>query len=100
MEEIELNKKLAMKINKVNQVRGCLNIFNIFNCEKESYYNILAYQENNEIFKILLNTYFAGTMKRDVIRIETDDLSLEFCRNMLTVLLYLQENVYYEVTER
>lgn len=69
MDEIELCKKLAMKINKINQVRGCLNIFNIFNCEKESYFNILKYQEDNHIFKLLLNTYFNQGMKKDYVRI-------------------------------
>ena len=47
MEEIELSKNLGMKLNKIIQVRKCLGIFNVFNCEKESYYNILRYQENN-----------------------------------------------------
>lgn len=37
-------------------------------------------------------------MKRDNIRIEDEEISLDFCRNMLTVLLYLQENVYYDIT--
>lgn len=58
-----------MKINKINQVRGCLNIFNIFNCEKESYFNILKYQEDNHIFKLLLNTYFNLGIKKDYVRI-------------------------------
>jgi hypothetical protein len=39
-------------------------------------------------------------MKKDSVKIEGDDISLDYCRNMLTVLLYLQEAVYYEVTER
>ncbi len=69
MDEIELSKKLAMKINKINQVRGCLSIFNIFNCEKESYFNILKYQDDNHIFKLLLNTYFSQSMKKDYVKI-------------------------------
>ena len=58
MDEIELSKKLAMKINKINQVRGCLSIF-----------NILKYQDDNHIFKLLLNTYFSQSMKKDYVKI-------------------------------
>lgn len=71
MEEIELSKKLAMKISKINQVRGCLSIFNIFNLEKKSYFDILDYQNDNKIFKMLLNTYFNQEMKKDFVRIES-----------------------------
>jgi hypothetical protein len=52
------------------------------------------------IFKTLLNTYFTQGMKSDFIVLEGEEISLDYCRNMMTILLYLQENVYYEVTER
>jgi len=54
MQDIELRKKLAMKINKIYKIRQCFNVFVIFNCEKETYFTILKYEDNNEIFRILL----------------------------------------------
>ena len=46
------------------------------------------------IFKTLLNTYFTQGMKSDFIVLEGEEISLDYCRNMMTILLYLQENVY------
>jgi hypothetical protein len=64
MEEIELSKPLGMKVNKIMQVRRCLGILNVFHCEKFTYFDMLAYQKNNEIFKILLDRYFTQQVKR------------------------------------
>lgn len=38
MEEIELSKDLGMKMNKIIQIRRCLGILNVFNCEKFTYF--------------------------------------------------------------
>lgn len=54
MEDIELSQPLGMKMNKIIQIRRCLGILNVFNCEKLTYYDMLKYQENNKIFKLLL----------------------------------------------
>lgn len=69
MEEVELSKKLAMKINKICQVRNCLNILNNFNCEKKSYFDILRYEEGHKIFKLLLDRFFNREMKKDYVKI-------------------------------
>lgn len=69
MEEIELSKALGMKINKIMQIRRCLGILNIFHCEKMTYYAMLAAQQGNEIFKILLDRYFNQQLKRESVRI-------------------------------
>jgi hypothetical protein len=47
MEEIQLSKDLGMKINKIMQVRKCLGILNVFNCEKLTYLKVLSYQKDN-----------------------------------------------------
>lgn len=78
-----------MKLNKIMQIRRCLGILNVFHCEKFTYFQMLAYQKNNEIFKILLDRYFTQQIKRESVRIEDEEVSLDFCRNMLTVLLYI-----------
>ena len=70
MEEIELSRDIGMKMNKIIQVRRCLGILNVFNCEKITYYDMLEYQRNNKIFKILLEKYFNQECKRDSVRIE------------------------------
>lgn len=98
MEEIEMSIGLGMKINKIMQIRRCVGIFNIFHCEKFTYLDMLNYQQNNQIFKILLERYFTQQLKRDSVRIEDEEISLDFCRNMLTVLLYIQETIYYDVS--
>ena len=72
MEEIELSKDLGMKMNKIIQIRRCLGILNVFNCEKITYYDMLEYQRNNKIFKILLEKYFNQEHKRDSVRIEDE----------------------------
>ena len=87
MEEIELSKSLGMKINKIMQIRRCLGILNIFHCEKMTYSQMLAAQQGNEIFK-------ANN------KLEDEEVSLDFCRNMLTVLLYVLETVYYDVSQK
>lgn len=61
---------------------------------------MLAYQKNNEIFKILLDRYFTQQVKRETVRIEDEEVSLDYCRNMLTVLLYILETIYYDVSEK
>lgn len=61
---------LAMKVNKIMQVRRCLGILNVFHCEKFTYFDMLNYQKNNEIFKILLDRYFTQQIKRESVRIE------------------------------
>jgi hypothetical protein len=100
MEEIELSKQLGIKFNKIMQVRRCLGILNVFHCEKFTYFDMLNYQKNNEIFKILLDRYFTQQIKRETVRIEDEEVSLDFCRNMLTVLLYILETIYYDVSEK
>ena len=100
MEEIELSMPLGMKINKIIQIRKCLGILNIFHCEKMTYLEMLEKQQNNEIFKILLDRYFTQQLKRDSVRLEDEEVSLDFCRNMLTVLLYVLETVYYDVSQK
>lgn len=69
MEEIELSRPLGMKLNKIMQIRRCLGILNVFHCEKFTYFQMLAYQKNNEIFKILLDRYFTQQIKRESVRI-------------------------------
>lgn len=59
---------------------------------------MLNYQKDNEIFKILLDKYFNQQLKRDSVRIEDEEVSLDYCRNMLTVLLYILETIYYDVS--
>jgi hypothetical protein len=61
---------------------------------------MLAYQKDNEIFKILLQRFFDHQLKRDSVRIEDEEVSLDYCRNMLTVLLYILETIYYDVPEK
>ena len=100
MEEIELSINLAMKLNKIMQVRRCLGILNVFHCEKFTYFDMLNYQKDNQIFKILLDRYFTQQIKRESVRIEDEEVSLDFCRNMLTVLLYILETIYYDVSEK
>lgn len=34
------------------------------------------------------------------MRIEDEEISLDYCRNMLTVLLYILETIYYDVDEK
>jgi len=34
------------------------------------------------------------------VRIEDEEVSLDYCRNMLTVLLYILETIYYDVPEK
>lgn len=34
------------------------------------------------------------------MRIEDEEVSLDYCRNMLTVLLYILETIYYDVPEK
>lgn len=63
-------------MNKVIQIRRCLGILNVFNCEKLTYYEMLKYQENNKIFKIILEKYFNQEIKRDTVRIEDEEISL------------------------
>jgi hypothetical protein len=58
-----------MKINKIMQIRKCLGILNVFHCEKFTYYNMLEYQKDNEIFQILLERYFQQQLKKDFVRI-------------------------------
>jgi len=58
MEEIELTKPLGIKLNKIIQIRRCLGILNVFNCEKLTYSEMLKFQTDNKIFKILLEKYF------------------------------------------
>lgn len=59
MEEIELTKPLGIKLNKIIQIsRNCLGILNVFNCEKLTYSEMLKFQTDNKIFKILLEKYF------------------------------------------
>lgn len=91
---------MAIKINKIQKIRQCLGVFVVFNLEKESYFNILKYEEGNQIFRMLLERYFNGELKENTVRIDDEDVLLEYCRNMLNVLLYLQDNVYYDVTQR
>ncbi len=43
MQEVELTKRLTLKISKIYKVRQCFHVFVIFNCEKESFYSILKY---------------------------------------------------------
>lgn len=59
----------------------------------------MSLEKDNEIFRLLLERYFSGEMKETSIMIDEDVVTLDYCRNMLTVLFYLQEFVYYEVTE-
>lgn len=61
---------------------------------------MLSYQKDNQIFKILLQRFFEHQIKRDTVRIEDEDVSLDYCRNMLTVLLYILETIYYDVSEK
>ena len=78
MEEIELSINLAMKVNKIMQVRRCLGILNVFHCEKFTYFDMLNYQKDNQIFKILLDRYFTQQIKRESVRIEDEEVSLDF----------------------
>lgn len=54
------------------QIRRCIGIFNVFHCEKFTYLEMLSYQQNNQIFKILLERYFTQQLKRDSVRIEDE----------------------------
>ncbi len=51
------------------------------------------------IFKILLDRYFNQQIKRDSVRIEDEEIYLDV-RNMLTVLIYILETIYYDVSLR
>ena len=45
---------------------------NVFNCEKLTYSEMLKFQTDNKIFKILLEKYFNQEIKRDSVRIEDE----------------------------
>ena len=100
MEEIELTKPLGIKLNKIIQIRRCLGILNVFNCEKLTYSEMLKFQTDNKIFKILLEKYFNQEIKRNSVRIEDEQITLEYCRNMLTVLFYILETIYCDVEQK
>lgn len=67
---------MGIKLNKIISIRRCLGILNIFNCEKLTYFEMLDFQRNNRIFKILLEKYFNQEIKRDSVRIEDEEIPL------------------------
>lgn len=42
IDNIEISKALAFKINKIKQLKKCENIFDKFNCSKMTYEELLA----------------------------------------------------------
>ena len=100
MEEIELTKPLGIKLNKIIQISKCLGVLDVFNCENLTYSEMLKFQTDNKIFKILLEKYFNQEIKRNSVRIEDEQITLEYCRNMLTVLFYILETIYCDVEQK
>ena len=103
IESVALSKNLALKINLIKQLKRCQEIFRCFGLEKKTYEELLSMEENNQVFKLLLDKFFDGRETEEAteeseclsVVIEDEKVSLDSPRNMLTVLIYLQETVYY-----
>ena len=60
IENVALSKNLALKINRIKQLKRCLGIFKTFGLEKYTYEELLALEEDNKIFKVLMDKFFAA----------------------------------------
>ena len=93
VEQLYLKKALALKVNQIIQLKDCADIFHHFNWSRKSYDDILIDARSTMIR--LLESYFRQEMKSMDITIEMEYFSLDFSRNMLNILLYIKESVFY-----
>ena len=99
IEGVVLEQDLALKVNRIKQLKRCQGIFKSFGFEKMTYSELLSLEQDHTVFKMLLEKYFVDRENEEeeekVVVMEGEELRLSDPFEMLSVLIYLQETVYY-----
>lgn len=60
IENVALSWNLALKINRIKQLKHCIEIFKAFGLEKMTYEELLSLEDDNKIFKTLMDKFFSA----------------------------------------
>jgi hypothetical protein len=96
-DNIQLSLPLNEKMMRIMKIKDLAPVFQHFHCDKESVQ--LVEREGKLLLSRVLENYFLQDIQGYSIVIDEQFINIETPRNMLNILLFLQEKLYPEVTE-